>query len=65
MVVSDGSHMQQAMLATQLNDLVKQNLITRHCFIKLTDFICNEVQNRKCAPPLHCGYLGRACILKC
>jgi replication factor A1 len=47
LVISDGEHYMQAMLATQLNDLVEGNQLAAHCVIKLSEFICNQVQARK------------------
>jgi hypothetical protein len=46
-IISDGENYMQAMLATQLNDLVEGNQIAAHCVIKLSEFICNQVQARK------------------
>jgi replication factor A1 len=47
LVISDGEHYMQAMLTTQLNDLVEGNQLAAHCVIKLSEFICNQVQPRK------------------
>ena len=46
-VLSDGVHMQQAMLATQLNEYVKSRRIQKGSIVQLTEYICNTVQNRK------------------
>eukprot|EP01018_Ginkgo_biloba_P018078 Gb_20429 [translate_table: standard] len=47
MVLSDGSHLQQAMLATQLNELVRAGQLQKGSVVQLTEYICNTVQNRK------------------
>ena len=46
-MLSDGIHFQQAMLATQLNDLVTGNLLQPDCIVRLNEFLCNIVQGRK------------------
>ena len=45
--MSDGQYYMQAMLATQLNDLVTNNELQKFCVIKLDEYICNSVQERK------------------
>ncbi len=47
LAVSDGEKYQQAMLATQLNKLVSDQLIQLNCLVRLNDYICNEVQNKR------------------
>lgn len=47
LVLSDGVHLQQAMLATQLNEKVKNNLAVKGSIVQLLEYICNTVQNRK------------------
>ncbi|CAD5166633.1 replication protein A 70 kDa DNA-binding subunit A-like [Musa acuminata AAA Group] len=47
MLLSDGAHMQQAMLATQMNDLVKLGALQKHSIVRLNEFICNVIQNRR------------------
>jgi replication factor A1 len=47
LVLSDGVHLQQAMLATQLNEKVKNNLAVKGSVVQLLEYICNTVQNRK------------------
>ncbi len=49
LVLSDGIHLQQAMLATQLNEKVKNNLAVKGSVVQLLEYICNTVQNRKYA----------------
>eukprot|EP01135_Chromosphaera_perkinsii_P008267 Nk52_evm9s1224 gene=Nk52_evmTU9s1224 len=47
LVLSDGVHYQQAMLGTQLNDLVKTEQLKKLSVFKLKNFVCNAVQNKK------------------
>lgn len=47
LVLSDGSHYQQGMLATQKNELVYSGKLQKGSVVKLTQSICNVVQNRK------------------
>lgn len=47
LAISDGIHYQQAMLATQLNALVADNHIQLNCLVRLNDFICNNLQNKR------------------
>ncbi len=49
MLVSDGSHTLQAMLATQLNALVSEDRISTRCVVRLDEFICNTVHDRQIA----------------
>ncbi|KAL6533661.1 hypothetical protein OROHE_013494 [Orobanche hederae] len=45
-VLSDGSFVQQGMLATQLNDLVRDEKLHKGSIIQLKQFVCNIVQKR-------------------
>ena len=47
LVLSDGSYYQQGMLATQKNELVNTGRLQKGSIVKLTQYICNVVQNRK------------------
>ncbi|KAF7829144.1 replication protein A 70 kDa DNA-binding subunit A [Senna tora] len=47
LVLSDGTYYQQGMLATQKNELVNSGRLQKGSVVKLTQFICNVVQNRK------------------
>ncbi|XP_028759424.1 replication protein A 70 kDa DNA-binding subunit A-like [Neltuma alba] len=47
LVLSDGSHYQQGMLATQKNELVHAGRLQKGSVVKLNQFICNVVQSRK------------------
>ncbi|PRQ46937.1 putative nucleic acid-binding protein [Rosa chinensis] len=47
LMVSDGVWSQHAMVATQLNGLVKTGQVRKGSVVQLTEYICSEVQNRK------------------
>ena len=47
LVLSDGSHYGQGMLATQKNELVHAGRLQKGSLVKLTQYICNVVQSRK------------------
>lgn len=47
LVISDGQHYQQAMLATQLNSLITTQQVKEHCIVRLDEFISNNVAKRK------------------
>eukprot|EP00177_Eucheuma_denticulatum_P005508 GFKZ01010015.1.p1 GENE.GFKZ01010015.1~~GFKZ01010015.1.p1 ORF type:complete len:662 (+),score=94.54 GFKZ01010015.1:285-2270(+) len=47
LAISDGEHFQQAMLATQLNALINQGQIKVFSLVRLNDFICNKLQNKR------------------
>eukprot|EP01114_Cavostelium_apophysatum_P012658 TRINITY_DN2887_c0_g1_i1.p1 TRINITY_DN2887_c0_g1~~TRINITY_DN2887_c0_g1_i1.p1 ORF type:complete len:632 (+),score=173.17 TRINITY_DN2887_c0_g1_i1:130-2025(+) len=61
LVISDGIHYQQAMLATQLNNLVIENQIQVRCIIKLVDFICNTVHHKRIVIILNCETVAPPC----
>lgn len=46
LVLSDGVHLQQGMLATQRNDLVKTGRLQKGSVIQLLQSVCNKIQNR-------------------
>ncbi|XP_073010537.1 replication protein A 70 kDa DNA-binding subunit A isoform X1 [Typha latifolia] len=46
-VVSDGAAAQQALLATQLNQLVKSGRLRKGSVVQLLEYICSTVQNRR------------------
>lgn len=46
-ILSDGVHFIQSMLATQLNAYVDDKSLDRNTVIKLTQFVTNAVQGRK------------------
>lgn len=47
LVVSDSQYYQQAMLATQLNELVSSGTISPFCIIRVTESIVNSVSGRR------------------
>ena len=47
LVLSDSRYTQQAMLATQLNEMVRDKRVVTNCVVRLTDYICNNVQGRR------------------
>ena len=47
LILSDGDAYQQAMLATQKNDLVTGGKLKQNAIVRLSEFICPEVQNRR------------------
>lgn len=47
MMLSDGVHLQQSMLATQLNNFVTTGALKIGSVLRLNDFICNLVHGRK------------------
>ncbi|KAJ8483106.1 hypothetical protein ONZ51_g4913 [Trametes cubensis] len=46
-IVSDGEHFLQSMLATQLNPLVEEEQIVKHSIAVIEKFTCNLVQGKK------------------
>ncbi|KAJ3688250.1 hypothetical protein LUZ61_017414 [Rhynchospora tenuis] len=47
MLLSDGAHTQQAMLATQLNSLVKEGNLQAGSIVQLHEYVCNQIQGRR------------------
>ncbi|KAL3643079.1 Rpa1ap [Castilleja foliolosa] len=45
---SDGVFMQQGMLATQHNELVRSERLQKGSIVQLKQFVCNLIQNRRC-----------------
>ena len=45
-VLSDGTHQQQGILATQKNYFVNDGKLQKGSIVRLTHFVCNEVQRR-------------------
>lgn len=46
LVLSDGSHLQQAMLGTQINHLVKDGHLRPGSVVQLIQYTCTTVQGR-------------------
>jgi len=53
-VLSDGVHFIQSMLATQLNSLIQNNEIQKGVFIRLTQYTMNKMKDKK--------YFLRCCV---
>ena len=53
LLISDGNFFMQAMLATQLNDLISNGSIALHAVIRINECIVNRVQNRMVCIILH------------
>ena len=47
LIISDGVHFVQAMLATQLNELVENDTIKKHTVAVLEKYTSNVVQNKR------------------
>lgn len=47
LAISDGTHWCVAMLATQLNEIVKTNQIHENSVFKLDEYLSNAVQGKK------------------
>ncbi|GFZ16330.1 replication factor-A protein 1-like protein [Actinidia rufa] len=45
-LLSDGVHLQQGMLATQKNDLIRTHSLQKGSIVQLTQFVCNVIQGR-------------------
>lgn len=46
LLLSDGLHLQQGMLATQRNELVKSGTLQKGSIIRLMQAVCNVIQGR-------------------
>uniref|UniRef100_A0A9I9CJT0 Replication factor-A protein 1 N-terminal domain-containing protein n=1 Tax=Cucumis melo TaxID=3656 RepID=A0A9I9CJT0_CUCME len=47
LLISDAVSAEQAMLATQLNDIVKTGRVKKGSVIQLIDYVCSPIKNRK------------------
>ncbi len=47
LVISDGIYYLQAMLATQLNSLANEGAIANRSVVRINEYICNKVQERR------------------
>ena len=61
LVISDGVHYQQAMLATQLNEMVSEGKVETRCVVQLKEYLCNTVQNKKIVIILDMDVVGQPC----
>ena len=55
-IVSDGVHFVQAMLATQLNHLVEEAVISKNTVAKLEKITCNVIQEKRFVPIAKMSY---------
>ncbi|CAN8231383.1 unnamed protein product [Cochlearia groenlandica] len=46
-LLSDGTHLQQGMLGTVYNELVRTRVLQAGSIVRLTKFLCNEIQNKR------------------
>lgn len=46
-ILSDGTHFIQSMLATQLNHMVESKELDKNVVVKLSQYVTNAVQGRK------------------
>lgn len=46
-IISDGVHFTQSMLATQLNHLILNKEITRHTILRLNKVVCNQLVDKR------------------
>jgi replication factor A1 len=58
LVISDGVHYQQAMLATQLNHYVESGSLATNCLVQLNECLCNTVSNKRIVIVLQLEVLG-------
>ncbi|KAF8892441.1 hypothetical protein BD779DRAFT_1642450 [Infundibulicybe gibba] len=58
-VMSDGIHVIQAMLATQLNEMVTDNIITRNTVIVTEKVTCTDVQGKRLLVVLSLRVIGQ------
>lgn len=56
LILSDGTHFMQSMLATQLNEFIETGRLERHSLMRLNGYAVNNVQNRK-SVTVPCVYL--------
>merc|ERR1719198_976992 len=58
LVVSDGGHHQQSMLATQLNSLINDGSLEKFSVLQLNEYIVNSVQQKKVLIILQLGIVS-------
>ncbi len=46
-VLSDGKHYMQALLASQVTEKVRSDSIKKFCVVRLDEFVCNLVHNKR------------------
>lgn len=47
LLISDAVSTEQAMLATQLNDIIKTGRVKKGSVIQLIDYVCSPIKSRK------------------
>ena len=47
LIISDGEYFVQAMLATQLNHMVHDNVITKHSVVRIESMTANTVKEKR------------------
>lgn len=47
LIVSDGIHYMQAMIATQLNDIIMDDKLQRNGYIQVEKYVTNNVQDKR------------------
>ncbi|KAF8582281.1 replication factor-a protein [Ramaria rubella] len=60
LIISDGVHFVQAMLATQLNEMVEKDTIKKHSVVVLEKYTSNVVQNKRLIIVLGLRVVGEA-----
>ncbi|KAG8084585.1 hypothetical protein GUJ93_ZPchr0010g7975 [Zizania palustris] len=63
MMLSDGTHTQQSMLATALNNLVKDGALRPGTIIHLNDFMCNTIQTKRIIIVVKLDILQNECAI--
>ncbi|KAI9592047.1 hypothetical protein BDF19DRAFT_452987 [Syncephalis fuscata] len=60
LIISDGTLYMQAMLSTQLNDIITSDQLVKNSIIRLDKYSCNAVQNRRIVIVLLTSVVGIA-----
>ncbi|OIT05373.1 PREDICTED: replication protein A 70 kDa DNA-binding subunit A-like isoform X1 [Nicotiana attenuata] len=60
-LLSDGEFLQQGMLATQKNDLIRSQQIQKGSIIQMNQFVCNNIQNRMIIIVIELDILHETC----
>ncbi|KAF0924124.1 hypothetical protein E2562_008441 [Oryza meyeriana var. granulata] len=63
MMLSDGTHTQQSMLATALNGLVKDGTLRPGTIVHLNDFMCNTIQGKRIIIVVKLDVLQNECAM--
>ena len=66
LILSDGEHYQQAMLATQLNDLIKDGEVDRLNVVRMDECVRGAAERSRVGPHLRpCAIRAPHCVLRC